>query len=105
MIVKSPKDVQSAEPAAPVGLGAWAARPPVADETGTVDIADIDAKLGTTKRTQRRVSDMSGRLLRDFECPRCRVDNDTRSLLIPVQGATADLLRCYFCGGDFPDSR
>jgi hypothetical protein len=67
-----------------------------------VDIAEIKAKLGPTKPTPKRV-DASLHLLREFQCPRCQLEGERRSLLVPIPGVDSDgILRCYFCGEDFP---
>jgi transcription elongation factor Elf1 len=67
----------------------------------SIDITEINAQLGPAKQVPQRVRDL--RLLRELECPHCRLENQTRSLLVPVQRASGDgILRCYFCGGDFP---
>jgi transcription elongation factor Elf1 len=72
-------------------------------KTHPVDIAEIKAKLGPTKPAQKRVRDLSQRLLREFQCPRCQLEGERRSLLVPIQPASSDsILRCYFCGQDFP---
>jgi len=69
--------------------------------TGKIDIADVNAKLGPTPRTRRRVSDLSLRQVRDFQCPRCRIQNKMRSVLVPVPSSSEEILRCYFCGEDY----
>jgi hypothetical protein len=64
--------------------------------------AGIKAKLTAGKYTADGVRDLSLRLMRDFQCPRCRIENDTRSVLVPISGANSvGILRCYFCGEDF----
>jgi transcription elongation factor Elf1 len=66
-----------------------------------IDIADVKAKLGPTKHAQKRTRDLS--LLQEFQCPRCQLDGERRSLLVPIEGASgSSILRCYFCGEDFP---
>ena len=65
-----------------------------------IDIAEVAAKLGPANRSQKRTRDLSLRLLREFQCPSCRVERARRSLLVPVP--RAGILRCYFCGQDFP---
>jgi transcription elongation factor Elf1 len=67
----------------------------------SIDITEINAQLGPAKQAPKRVRDL--RLLRELECPHCRIESLTRSLLVPIQRASGGgFLRCYFCGGDFP---
>jgi hypothetical protein len=68
----------------------------------SIDIAAVTAKLGPSGRGQKRVRDLSLRLLREFQCPSCRIERARRSLLVPVPRASSGgILRCYFCGQDF----
>jgi transcription elongation factor Elf1 len=72
-------------------------------KTRSIDIAEIKAKFGPAKQTQQRVGDLRLRLVRDFQCPHCEIENKRRSLLVPVQKpSSGSILRCYFCGEDFP---
>jgi transcription elongation factor Elf1 len=72
-------------------------------KTRPIDIADIKAKFGPAKQTPKRVGDLSLRLVREFQCPRCEIDDNRRSLLVPIQKpSSGGILRCYFCGEDFP---
>jgi hypothetical protein len=68
-----------------------------------MSIAGIKAKLNAGKDTADGVRALSLRLVRDFQCPRCRLEDNMRSVLVPIPTASSDgILRCYFCGGDFP---
>jgi transcription elongation factor Elf1 len=66
-----------------------------------VNIAEITAQSGSAKHTQKRVGDLSLRLVREFQCPRCDLEDKRRSLLVPIHKPSG-ILRCYFCGEDFP---
>jgi transcription elongation factor Elf1 len=67
-----------------------------------MSIADIKAKINAGKYAADGVRDLSLRLVRDFQCPRCRIEDDMRSVLVPIPTASSEgILRCYFCGGDF----
>ncbi len=62
----------------------------------------IDAKLNAAKLAQKRLLDFRPRLGADFQCPRCWVQNETRSRLAPIpSGSADDILRCRTCGEDF----
>jgi transcription elongation factor Elf1 len=68
-----------------------------------MSVAGIKAKLNAGKSTADGVRALSLRLVRDFQCPRCRIEDNTRSVLVPIPMASSDgILRCYFCGEDFP---
>jgi hypothetical protein len=69
----------------------------------SIDIADIRAKLGPTQQPPKRGRDLSQRLLREFQCPSCQIEGERRSLLVPIPRASSGgILRCYYCGQDFP---
>ncbi len=63
---------------------------------------EIDAKLNAAKFAQEHLLDFRPRIGRDFQCPRCRVQHETRSALVAVPGtSTDDILRCDACGADY----
>jgi transcription elongation factor Elf1 len=68
----------------------------------SIDIAEIDAKLGPARHMHKRTRELSLRLLQEFQCPSCRIEHERRSLLVPIAKASSGILRCYFCGEDFP---
>jgi transcription elongation factor Elf1 len=68
-----------------------------------VSIAGVKTKVNAGKHTADGVRDLSLRLVHDFQCPRCRIEDNTRSVLVPIPTARSNgILRCYFCGEDFP---
>jgi transcription elongation factor Elf1 len=67
-----------------------------------MSIAGIKAKVNADNYASDGVRDLSLRLVRDFQCPRCRIEDNMRSVLVPIPTASSDdILRCYFCGEDF----
>lgn len=64
--------------------------------------SEIEARLDKAKLAQKRLQDFRPRIGRDFQCPRCWVQNETRSALTAVPSSTGDdILRCHTCGADY----
>jgi len=63
---------------------------------------EIVAKLNAAKFAQKHLLDFRPRVGRDFQCPRCWLQNETRSALVAAPGTNTDnILRCHACGADY----
>src|SRR5687768_1343773 len=62
----------------------------------------IDAKLHAANRSRQRLLGFQHRIGRDYQCPRCWIQNEARSALSPIPGTDEhDIMRCHACGADF----
>jgi hypothetical protein len=63
---------------------------------------EIDAELEAAKLARQRLLEYRPRLGPDFQCPHCWVESETRSTLVPLDGATDDdVLRCNTCRSEY----
>jgi hypothetical protein len=63
---------------------------------------EISTKLNAAKFAQKHLLDFRPRISEDFQCPRCWLQNETRSALVRVPGTnTDDILRCHACGSEY----
>jgi transposase-like protein len=61
------------------------------------------ADLDLARRAGERLTDFKVKVGIDYQCPRCWIENETRSALAPIGGGTRteDFFRCHTCGLEF----
>src|ERR1700675_4038863 len=63
---------------------------------------EIEAKLHAADFAHKRSLNFRPRIGSDFQCPRCWVQNETRTALRPDDSNTRDdIFRCHICGADY----
>jgi hypothetical protein len=62
--------------------------------------AAVEAELNTARLTEDRLMRFEPQIDRDFQCPRCWIEHEKRSVLSPIGGGTRreDFWRCHTCG-------
>jgi hypothetical protein len=62
-------------------------------------IAGLVARRDSARLSHQRLLNYTPALGSDYQCPRCWVDHEVRSVLTPVPGTdTEDCFRCGVCG-------
>ncbi len=71
------------------------------------DLAEIEAQkaalqtqLDVARLSEQRLMNFEPQIGGDFQCPRCWIEHEKRSVLSPIGGGTAheDFWRCHTCG-------
>jgi len=59
----------------------------------------IEAELHTANLARKRIANFKVQIGADYQCPRCWIEHETRSALIPISGGTRDedFFRCSTC--------
>lgn len=62
--------------------------------------AKIQAQLDVARLSENRLMRFEPQVGRDFQCPRCWIENEKRSVLSPMKGGTRleDFWQCSACG-------
>lgn len=62
----------------------------------------IEAQLDMARLSHKRFPDYRPEIGTDYQCPRCWINNERRSTLVPIPSDNdTDTLRCRNCGIDF----
>lgn len=62
-------------------------------------LREIEAQLHAANLAYDRLASFQPEIGRDFQCPRCWIEHETRAVLAPIGGGTrhADFFRCETC--------
>ena len=61
-------------------------------------IAALIARRNSARLSHQRLLNYTPTLGSDYQCPRCWVDHEVRSVLTPVLGTDSEDFRCDVCG-------
>jgi hypothetical protein len=62
---------------------------------------EVEAKCKALRSMPERLFNYRARIDGNFQCPRCWIEHEKRSTLVPVGSNTRDdILRCHTCGLD-----